>query len=159
MGVKAYTDAIAALLVNDATFVAAITALLGEPVTRVIRSNTPWANINAADLPCFVIEQADGNASAWGTGAATGLTIGHGQQDFESNLDVCLLWNQQDRETAGDQRAQLPDLFVQLMLRNPQPGGIAGAWLQQWVPDQGVLHPRHCWAARIRAEFTINQTP
>lgn len=159
MGVKAFTDAIAVLLTTDAAFMADITALIGEPVSKVIRSNTPWAQIGAAQLPCFVIEQGNGSASPWGTGEASGLSIGHTEQQFESELDVCLLWNQQDRETAGDQRAQLPEIFARLMLRNPQPGGIAGAWLQQWVPDQGVLHPRHCWAARLHAEYTIERTP
>lgn len=159
MGVKAYTDAIAALLVSDATFAAAITALIGEPVTTVIRSNTPWEQIGASQLPCFVIEQSPGNASPWGTGDASGMTIGHTEQQFESELDICLLWNVQDREVAADQRAQLPDLFANLMLNNPQPGGVNGAWLQQWLPDQGIRHPLQCWVCRIRAEFVIERTP
>lgn len=159
MGVKAYTDAIAALLVSDATFTAAITALIGTPVTRVIRANTPWEQIGASQLPCFVMEQSPGKASPWGTGDATGLTIGHAEQLFESELDICLLWNAQDREVGADQRAQLPDIFANLMLNNPQPGGVNAAWLQEWVPDQGIRHPLQCWVGRIRAEFVTERTP
>ncbi len=159
MGVKAFTDAIAALLVTDASFTAAITALIGTPVTRVLRANTPWEQIGAAQLPCFVIEQSPGKASPWGTGDASGMTIGHAQQQFESDLDVCLLWNAQDREVAADQRAQLPDLFASLLMRNPQPGGIDAAWLQEWLPDQGIRHPLQCWVSHIRAEYVIERTP
>jgi hypothetical protein len=159
MGVKAFTDGIAALLVTDASFTAAISALIGTPVTRVLRANTPWEQIGAAQLPCFVIEQSPGKASPWATGDASGMTIGHSQQQFESELDVCLLWNTQDREAAADQRAQLPDLFASLLMRNPQPGGIDAAWLQEWLPDQGIRHPLQCWVARIRAEYVIEKAP
>lgn len=155
MGVEAFTDAMRVLLTTEPAFVAALEACMGSTVNKVLRANTPWASINAAQLPCFVLEQGDGQASSWAGGDDSGLTIGHRQQAFASALDVCVLWNQADRDTAATQRAQLPDIFARLLLRNPQPGGISGAWLQQWVPDQGVMHPRHCWVARIHAEYVI----
>jgi hypothetical protein len=160
MGVKDFTDGVHDLLAGgDAQFAGDIQQLLGVPVTRVLRANTPWAQIGANLLPCFVMEQAPGHASGWGTGEESGLVIGHSSQGFESELDVCVLWQQQDREVAADQRAQLPEIFVRLFLRNPQPGGINGAWVQEWMPDQGVSHPTQCWAARIRGNYEITRTP
>lgn len=159
MGVKAFTDALRSLLTEEATFAAAVAALIGKPVVRVLRSNTPWEQIGVAQLPCFVIEQGDGQASGWGTGDDSGMVIGHSGQGFTSELDVCLLWTEQDRDTAADQRAQLPEIVAQLLLRNPQPGGVNGAWLQEWTPDQGVRHPMQCWACRIRANYEIPRTP
>ena len=153
--VKTTTDAVRALLTDEATFAAAIAAVIGQPVTRVLRANTPWEQIGASQLPCFVMEQGDGQVSGWATGDDTGLTIGHRSQAFAYELDICLLWNEQNRDTAADQRAALPDLFGQLFLRNPQPGGCNGAWLKEWTPDQGVRHPLQCWACRIHCEITI----
>lgn len=159
MGVKAFTDGVRALLTDDATFSAALQAVIGQPVVTVLRANTPWEQIGANRLPCFVMEQGDGRADSWATGEDTGLTIGHTEQACASELDVVLLWNQQDRETAADQRAQLPELFVRLLLDNPQPGGVSGAWVSEWMPDQGVRHPVQCWVARIRGEYVIERTP
>lgn len=157
MGLKQATDAIRSLLVSEPTFAAQVSALLGRDVTSVLRANTPWEQIGASQLPCFVMEQGDGQASSWATGDETGLTIGHASQAFASEIDVCLLWNEQDRERAADQRAQLPELFARLFLRNPQPGGINGAWLHEWVPDQGVRHPVQCWACRIHCEYEFEE--
>lgn len=157
MGVKAFTDAVRDLLTADATFVAEVAACLGAPVSNVLRANTPWAAITAQQLPCYVMEQGDGQASNWSGGDDSGLTIGHQQQAFASELDVCLLWNEPSRDNAADQRAQLPAIFARLLMRNPQPGGVSGAWLQQWVPDQGVMHPRQCWVARLHVEFVIEE--
>lgn len=159
MGLKAFTDAVVTLLAGDATFTAEIEALIGAPVPRVIRGNTPWEQIGAALLPCFVVEQSPGKTSDWGTGDENGLVIGHRSQDFTSELDVALLWFQQNRETAADQRSQLPELFARLMLRNPQPGDVNGAWLQEWIPDQGVRHPVQCFVARLQADYPIARDP
>lgn len=157
MGVKAITDALRVLLTTEQPFVAELEALIGNTVSNVLRANTPWAAIGANQLPCFVMEQAPGHASQWAGSDDSGLTIGHASQAFASELDVCVLWNETGRDAAADQRAQLPDLFARLLLRNPQPGGASGAWLQEWVPDQGVMHPRQCWVARIHAEYTIEE--
>jgi len=159
MGVKAFTDALRTLLTTEQPFVAELEALIGTTVVNVLKANTPWAQIAANQLPCFVLEQGDGQASPHANSDASGLTIGLGSQAFASDMDVCVLWNETSREAAADQRAQLPDLFAQLLMRNPQPGDIDGAWLQQWVPDQGVLHPRQCWMARIHAEYMIQKNP
>lgn len=159
MGVKTFTDAIGALLIGDAAFTTAVQQALGlqAPIARLIRGNVPWDQISAAMLPCFLIEQGDGKTSDWGTGESSGMVIGQSQQDYASDLDVCVLWYQQDRELAADQRALLPDLFAQLLLRNPMPGSVNAAWLSEWMPDQGVRHPLQCWVGRIHADYTIER--
>jgi hypothetical protein len=149
------TTAIRALLTGDATFAADIAAAIGQPVARVLRANTPWEQISANQLPCFVMEQGDGATSSWASGDESGLVIGHRSQAFAYELDICLLWNEQNRETAADQRAALPGALGRLFLRNPQPGGCNAAWLKEWMPDQGVRHPLQCWVARVHCEITI----
>ena len=104
MAVKAFTDALASLLVNDATLAAALQALLGKPVTQLIRSNVPWEQIPRQQLPCWVIEQGDGQAAPWGTGDDTGLVIGHRSQCFTGELDICLLWDEASRDNAASIR-------------------------------------------------------
>lgn len=159
MGLKTITDAVRSLLTDDTTFAAELATLIGTPVANVLRANTPWEQIGERLLPCFVMEQGEGKASADATGDETGLVIGHRAQYFTSELDVVLLWNQQDRDTAADQRTQLPELLARLLLRNPQPGGANGAWLAEWIPDQGLRHPQQCWVARIRIDYAIEDTP
>ena len=65
MDVITTTDAIRALLTGDATFAADIATAIGQPVARVLRSNTPWEQISANVLPCFVMEQGDGETSQY----------------------------------------------------------------------------------------------
>ncbi|MGN6234999.1 hypothetical protein [Dyella sp.] len=155
MDVSTTTAAIRALLTDDATFAADIEAAIGQPVARVLRANTPWEQIGASQLPCWVMEQGDGETSSWAGGDETGLVIGHRSQAFAYELDICLLWNEQSRENAADQRAALPGALARLFLRNPQPGGCNAAWLKAWMPDQGVRHPLQCWVARVHCEITL----
>ena len=157
MSAKAFATAIASLLSTDATFQAALTALLGVTVTRALRSNVPFNQIPSDQWPCFVVEQGPGGAGSISNGGDDddGLVIGSHRAGFNSELDVALLWQQSDRDTAADQRAELPTLFAQLLLRNPSPGGINLAFLQSWVPDQGINHPKQIWTATLRGEYPI----
>lgn len=158
MSAAAFHDGMTALLATDATFTAAIAALLGMPVTGVLQSNVPLANIPTGSLPCWVLEQGDGQAQSLNNeGADEGLVIGHSQQQFASELHVSLVWNQNDRDTAGAQRRDLPTLLAQLMLRHPQPGGIEFALLREWQPDAGVNHPLQVWRATLVGEYTIHR--
>ncbi|NMW23476.1 hypothetical protein HFP05_03395, partial [Rhodanobacter denitrificans] len=77
---KAFTDATRALLTTEQPFVAELEACIGATVSTVLRANTPWASIGANQLPCFVMEQGDGQASNWASGDDSGLTIGHASQ-------------------------------------------------------------------------------
>ncbi len=66
-----------------------------------------------------------------------------------------LVWKESDPDKAGDARADLPVLLTQLMLRNPQPGGIDGATLTQIQPDRGGNHPTQIWRALIEGDVTF----
>jgi hypothetical protein len=159
LSAKLLADGVATLLATDPTFQAALTTLLGFPVTRVLRSNIPWDQIPTDQWPCFILEHGPGaSGSITNSGDDTdGLTIGATRQGFGSELDVALLWAQADRETAFDQRSQLPTLFAQLFMRNPEPGGVP-CYLQNWVPDQGINHPKHIWNATLSAAYAIRRS-
>lgn len=153
---KAFADGIAALLATDATFSAAITALLGAAITTVLRSNLPTNQIPAGQYPCFVIEQGDGRAESTSNNDEY-QTIGLAMSSYASDLHVSLIWSDNDRANAASARAQLPTLFAQLLMRNPQPGGIDGAVLSSWMPDRGVNHPTQIWSATITGNYTITR--
>lgn len=159
MSARNFADGVAELLVNDSTFAAAVAALIGQNVTTVLRANQPIEQIPSGKFPCWVIEQGEGrSASISNDGDDDGLTIGGYEQSFESELLVSLVWKQQDRDDAAVVRADLPELMAQLFLRNPQPGGIVGAWLDSWESDRGALHPTHIWAASLRGHFVIHRS-
>lgn len=160
MSAAAFANGVIALLQGDAIFQAEIEALIGEPVVRVLKSNQPVASIPNDQLPCFVIEQGDGGAASLSNeGSDTdGLVIGGYRQGFESQVDIALVWRNTDRDAAFDQRGTLPVLFVQLFLRNPQPGGIAHARVQTWAPDQSLNHPRHVLAVTLTGAYAINRS-
>lgn len=159
MGLKAFTDAVKALLTADATFQAGLQALLGTGVANVLSANTPWAEIPSQKLPCFVIEQGDGSEGGNSNASDIGEVIGNSEQQFHSELQIALLWHEKDRETAAAARAQLADLFAQLFMRNPQPGGCDGAKVTGWSPDQGIRHPHQVFVALVRGEYTIEAAP
>lgn len=157
MSAAGFATGIATLLGTDATLQAALATLLGHGVTRVLRGNQPWNTIPTDQWPCWLIEQGDGYAGSLTNDGSDidGLTIGHSRAGFNSELDIALLWTQPDRETAAAQRAALPTLIAQLMLRNPDAGGVSLARLERWQPDQGINHPKHIWLATLRAEYPI----
>ncbi|MDR3389926.1 MAG: hypothetical protein P4L92_23055 [Rudaea sp.] len=152
-----FASGIAALLTGDATFVAAIAALLGAPVTTVLRGNIPVSQIPAGSYPCFVVEQGDGKAAPTAN-TMDSQTIGLAMSSFESDVLVSLIWTDQNPATAAITRGKLPTPFAQLLMRNPQPGGIDGAWLGEWQPDRGVNHPTQIWRGVIAGNYTITKT-
>lgn len=160
MSAALFATGVAALLTSDATFQAALTTLLGVSVSRVMPCSMPFEQIPSDLWPCWIVEQGDGQSgSITNTGEdADGLVIGHGRQGFSSELDIALLWMQPDRAVAAAQRAQLPTLIAQLLMRNPAPGGIGLAFLQRWQPDQGIHHPKQLWAATLRGEYLIKRS-
>lgn len=160
MTAKAFADGVATLLTSDATFASAVNALLGQTVSKVLRSNTPFAElgrVGAEHLPCWVVEQGDGVAAPIANDEEAFGTIGNHEQGFQSDVLIALVWKQQDREAAANVRAELPTLVARLFMRNPQPGGIVGAWLGSWEPDRGAPHPLHHWAASINGLYSVSR--
>jgi hypothetical protein len=152
---EAFHDGIVDMLTGDDTFTAAIATLLGAPVATVITANIPIAEIPAGQFPCFVVETGDMQSGSIGNDGGEGFTIGNYEHQFNDSLDVVLVWQEPDRERAGAQRRALKRLFPQLLMRNPCPGGIASAWVERCVTDQGGQHPTHVFAAQIRGDYSI----
>lgn len=156
MSAADFADGMQTLLTGDATFVAGVQGVLGTMPT-VLRGNPPFQQIPAGQWPCWVIEQGDGNAHAVSEAGGSFLTIGTREAQFQSDLMLALVWKNDNREAAAAQRAQLPALLARLLLRNPQPGGVLGAWLQEWKPDRAALHPAQLWTATVRGIYSIEE--
>lgn len=152
-----FAAGVKALLSSDATFVAAIAALLGAPVVNVVIGNIPVAEIPAGMFPCWVIEQGDGNATPT-TESHEYQTIGLGETSYASELYAALVWIDPDPVNAGTTRGKLPTPMAQLFMRQPQPGGIDGATFAGWQPDRGANHPVQVWRAVIAGNYTITKT-
>lgn len=158
MSAAAFDSGVVALVKNDATFKAGVLGLIHAASYFVLDANTPIAQIPTGSYPCFVIEQGDGqSASISNDGSDLGMVIGHGEQQFSSSIEGALIWMDQDRARAKVARMNMPQLVTQLLLRNPQPGGIAGAWLESWQPDRAANHPLHIWRFTIRGEYTVSR--
>ena len=156
MSAADFDTGVVALITSDATFVNGVLALINAAAYFVLDANTPIDQIPAGSFPCFVIEQGDGATQAISNaGDEFGLTIGHGEQQFSSTLSCALIWKDQDKARAKTARKEMPTLAAQLLMRNPQPGGIAGAWLESWQPDAAVSHPLQVWRFTVRGEYTI----
>ena len=138
----------------DAQFRSEFAALLGVN-PHVVVSNRPVAEIGIEHLPAIVVEQGDGNAAPISEGDDQFLAIGGGIQSFSSTLDMAVVWKEQDHTTAFTQRTRLPDIFARFLLRNPRPGGIAGAWLASWEADRAVNHPTQIWVCTIRGDYEV----
>lgn len=139
----------------DTVFLDELADLLGTPPV-VVLSNTPMQSLSTAHrLPVLVLEQGDGETAPISEGSEHSRTIGNYSQEFASTLSLALVWREQDRDAAFIQRTRLPAIFARLLLRNPMPGGIAGAWLDSWTPDRAVNHPLHVWGCQLRGEYEI----
>lgn len=154
---RTYRDALAALLTTDAVFVAAVAAIVGQPVTTVLKSNRAAADIAPGMYPCWVLEVGDGHAATVSNDAQEYQTIGLALQTAIVDMHIALVWMDQDRDHASDGRVDLPYHLTQLLLRNPQPGGCEQAVLVDWQPDRGANHPTQFWRARIASGHVIQR--
>jgi hypothetical protein len=152
---KDFRDAVIELVTTDATFVAAVTALLGVAVLNGIKTNRPLEDIPAGMWPCWVTELGNGTAASISNDGGFIQTLGLSQQTFKNELYLILVWKEKDRELAADARAELPVLLTQLFLRNPQPGGVDGATVIGFEPDRAINHPNQVWRAMIEADMTF----
>ncbi len=157
MSLQAFTDGVADLFANDATFASDISAILGS-VPTVLRGNRPLAGNGAIDpgqLPVIVIEQGGGQPAGLAQDDDEFLTIGSYAQGCASDLDCAFVWMEHDRETASRQRTQLPEPVIQLFLRNPQPGGVNHAWISDWEPVT-ANHPIQVWRFVITGQYEVS---
>ena len=159
MSAEAFANGIRDLLDSDQAFADGITGVIGT-APQVLRGNPPIQSIAipGGSWPCWVVEQGDGVAHAVSEAGGAFLTIGASEAQFQSDVLLALVWKNDDREAAAVQRSRLPALLAQLLLRNPQPGGILAAWLQDWKPDRAALHPVQLFIATIRGIYSIEAT-
>jgi hypothetical protein len=161
-------DAIADLLTTDPTFIAALTAAFavggaGLPqVPMQVLSNRPLAELqqlHADLLPCWVMEPMNAAVIA-SEGSDFGVTIGAGQQEFRHRIVVSLVWTETDRDAAYRQRLRIPEMLVQLFLRNPTLGlaDCTGCLITASEPDQGGAHPFQLLSAEITGDIVINRS-
>lgn len=151
-----FADGVAAALTDDALFAAELSQLIPGQWS-VLRANRPIAQIPRHMMPCWIMDQGSGATRSLSSEGEQFLTIGNYSQDFESSLGLTALWIEQDRDTAARQRAELPRLVAQLMLRHPNPGGIHGAWLEGWDTDAGTRHPDQLWIATLIGQYRVEQ--
>jgi hypothetical protein len=151
---KQLHDAIATLLVTDASFVAAVRALgfgaTGAAATpQVVRGMRDWRKIPQERLPCWVLEPGDSQTTDQGIGSC------HYVQEAEALL--ALVWHQQDHDTAYNQRLALEDDLSRLFLRNPRPGNVADTVLDASGNDRQANHPFHIVTFRLLSILEIRR--
>lgn len=147
--------AVITLLKTEAPFVAAMAALAlatdGSPTapSKVLKGFRPFASIGQENYPCWVIESGDDDS--------IDESVGSCHQTFETEILLALVWHQQARDTAVDQRDALLQHLVQLFLRNPCPGGIAGIRVDARGNDRNANHPTHVATFRLLADVDITR--
>lgn len=152
--IAALHAAIEALLLTDATFVAAVQALnLGSAGTAatptLLHAFRPFRSIGQEHYPCWLLEPGDDQSVE--------EAIGSCHQTFETEILLALVWHQQDHETAYTQRLALLDELVRLFLRNPRPGDIADTRVDAAGNDRSANHPTHVITFRLLADVRIER--
>lgn len=160
---KQIHDAIEVLLRNDAPFKAAMEALgLGAhgqaAHPNIIKAFRDPAQIDSSKLPAFVLEKGDSQAAALSNAGSEHSVIGFQQQGMSTDVYIGLAWHQQDHDKAYDQRIGLELAFVQLFLRNPDPGGAVMSWVSQVEFDRGALHPRQTALITVTNEYAVRRS-
>lgn len=156
--IAAIHAALASLLATDAHFVDDIEAIgLGSSgqavVPGLLKAFRDPRQIHTSTLPLFVLDTGDGDAQAILNDGNTFGVMGYTQQDMAAEILVGLVWHQTDHDTAYAQRLKLEPAFIDLMLRHPDVGGAAQAWVAKIQFDRGALHPTQTAVVTIRVEY------
>lgn len=153
-------DAIEALLSGDADFLADVRALeLGAQgqaaVFQILHSLRDPAQVHPSKLPAVMLEKGDDEIeSLSNTGDDGGFSvIGYTQQGMAADLFIGMQWHQADPERAYRQRLGLLPVFVDLFLRNPDPGGATNVYVRRMEFDRGALHPIQTALVTVRIEY------
>lgn len=157
--------ALRSLLLTDAQFVADMQALrLGagneQVIPRVLDGNRRFDQVGAEHLPCWINDAGDMTASDAGNegGGMDGMVIGSSQQDWAGDIELSLLWMQQDVARSVEQTDAIPAALVRLLLRNPSlDESCTLARVVELQTDRNVRHPTHYLYARLRINTTIER--
>lgn len=142
------------LLLTDAEFLADMAALSLQTSgpdaapDEVFKGFRPIASLGQEHYPCWVIESGDDQSVE--------EAIGSCHQGFETELLLALVWHQQDRDTAVDQRDGLLPALVHLFLRNPAPADC-GIRVDARGNDRSANHPTHIATFRLLADVVITK--
>lgn len=157
--------ALRTLLTSDPQFIADLQALGlgkgGEPaVPKVLDGNRRFEQVGQEHYPCWLNDAGDMVAEDAGNegGGLDGLSIGSTQQDWGGDIELSLLWHQQDYATSVAQTDTIPAALVRLLLRNPSLAeSCTLARVVEVLTDRGYRHPTHYLYARIRVNTTIER--
>jgi hypothetical protein len=150
--------AIEALLAGDALFVADMQALaLGaqnqQVAPQVLLALRDPAQIPQAKWPALLVEAGDGEAESITNSGSEFSVIGYTQQGMAADVEIGLIWHQADPDTAYRQRLGIQTAFIDLFLRNPDPGDAVLAYVRAIRPDRGALHPTQTMLITVRVEY------
>lgn len=152
--IEAAHDAIAALLIGDAQFVADVKALglgiNGEAVTpKVLRSFRPFGSLGQEHFPSWMLEPGDDSTFE--------RAVGSCHQGVETEILLALVWHQEDPDTAYRQRLKLRAALTSLFLRNPMVDGDCAVHVDAQGNDRAANHPTHITTFRLLADVTYTQ--
>jgi hypothetical protein len=140
--VSALKDAIAALLLTEAEFLADLQAIglqttgAAAAPAEVLKGFRPIVSIGQEHYPCWLMESGDDQLSQ--------ESIGSLCTQYETEILLGLVWHQQDRDTAVDQRDALLPALVRLFLRVDARGN-----------DRAANHPTHIVTFRLLADVDV----
>ena len=158
-------DALEAALKADPQFVADMQALsLGRTagaVPKVLEGNRRFDQLGQEHYPCWLIEPGDSQGASAGNdgGDANGLVLTSTQQDWMDEIDISLVWHQQDYGRALAQRKGIVPAVVRLLLRNPGLGDCEQIYAVGVLNDRSYRHPTHVQTLTLRAHTTIDRDP
>ncbi len=155
--------ALMTLLTTDAQFVADMHALrLGlndAAVTpQALKGNRRFEQLGQESYPCWVNDAGDqqGASAANEGGDPAGLVLNSTQQDWAGDIELSLIWLQQDYDRSVDQTDGVLPALVRLLLRNPGLGGTCEfAYVANVINDRSYRHPTHVTAFTVRVHNTI----
>lgn len=163
--IAAARAALHALLQTDPQFTAEISALglaadNGTVVPGVRSGNRPFAQIHQSEYPCWIDDAGEQVAAGYGNDGSdpAGLVLNSTQQDWQGDIELSLVWHQQDHARSVAQTDAILPALVRLLLRNPDLGGsCAMAWVTSADSSLGERHPTHVVHAVIRCVYTISR--
>ncbi|MBB5885468.1 MULTISPECIES: hypothetical protein [unclassified Xanthomonas] len=161
--IAAARAALSRLLVTDAEFIAELQALaLGSAdevvVPAVLKGNRRFDQLGQEHYPCWISDKGDARGASAGNGGGDpdGLVINSTQQDWLGDLEVSLVWHQQDYERAIDQLDAITPALTRLLLRHPSLDDTCTlAFVANELNDRSYRHPTHCIAFVVRVLHTI----
>ena len=152
-------------LKSDPEFAADMRALQfgrsSEAIPKVLEGNRRFDQLGQEHYPCWLIEPGDsqGASAANDGGDANGLVLSSTQQDWLDEIDISLVWHQQDYPRALAQRKGIVPAVVRLLLRNPGLGDASLIYAVGVLNDRSYRHPTHVQTLTLRAHTTIHRDP